>query len=345
MGGLCEGLDDLDGECTAEEDCLPTHWPPLCNFDANDVHVKQCNANDPETLARILDRDNVYKMLSSPRGHALIVNNINFDSNSLNTRRGAYLDSISMDLLVNGLDFEVKHYSDLDLKASVSLFEEESKFDHSGYDCFILVYMSYGDHSYVYSLDGKRIQISDIMAYFDGENCPSLAGKPKLFFFLNGFSVKVDKGVATSKTGTDEDEQVLCYLSSRLVEDKRANSNRFRTAHSKVPQNSTPSDVTTIPTKADMFCGLASVPGYVTLRKKDFGAWFIQAIVHVFQRFAHKEELGRLMRKVNRLVSYGCALVKDKDFPLKQMPMYQSTLRKDLYFFPGMTTYKLLQRK
>lgn len=34
----------------------------------------------------------------------------------------------------------------------------------------------------VYGTDGKPIPIEKIVNYFDGSNCPSLRGKPKLFF-------------------------------------------------------------------------------------------------------------------------------------------------------------------
>ncbi|KAL5013311.1 hypothetical protein ScPMuIL_007581 [Solemya velum] len=121
-------------------------------------------------------------MPSSPRGHALIINNTEF-SDELVPRTGAYLDSICLDLLANDLKFEVIHFPNLDYKASLSLFEKESKFDHSDFDCFILVYMSHGLNEGVCSSDGKIMDIADIMAYFDGKKCPSLAGKPKIFLF------------------------------------------------------------------------------------------------------------------------------------------------------------------
>lgn len=34
----------------------------------------------------------------------------------------------------------------------------------------------------IYGTDGKPIPIEQIVNYFNGSNCPSLRGKPKLFF-------------------------------------------------------------------------------------------------------------------------------------------------------------------
>jgi len=53
---------------------------------------------------------------------------------------------------------------------------------HKDADAFVLILLSHGTHGYVYAKDGTKLSIEDdIVAKFDGTNCPNLRGKPKLF--------------------------------------------------------------------------------------------------------------------------------------------------------------------
>jgi len=73
--------------------------------------------------------------------------------------------------------------------------EKVSSRDHSAYDSFVLVILSHGNKDGVYGMDGVMcdepakdvkksgfILLDDIMSLFDVSNCPSLSGKPKMFF-------------------------------------------------------------------------------------------------------------------------------------------------------------------
>ena len=66
--------------------------------------------------------------------------------------------------------------------------EEVSSRDHTTYDAFVLVILSHGKQGGVYGMDGDLenesgfVLLDDIMSLFDGANCPSLSGKPKMFF-------------------------------------------------------------------------------------------------------------------------------------------------------------------
>ncbi len=53
-----------------------------------------------------------------------------------------------------------------------------------------------------------------------------------------------------------------------------------------------------LPSGADYFIGYATTPGYVSWRRAATGSWYIQAIVETFAKFAHCQDLGKLMTKV-----------------------------------------------
>uniref|UniRef100_T1GQM5 Caspase family p20 domain-containing protein n=1 Tax=Megaselia scalaris TaxID=36166 RepID=T1GQM5_MEGSC len=56
-----------------------------------------------------------------------------------------------------------------------------SQFDHSKYDCFLLVVMSHGLEGKVYAKD-MAYPVGRLWQPFLGDSCPSLINKPKLFF-------------------------------------------------------------------------------------------------------------------------------------------------------------------
>ena len=56
-----------------------------------------------------------------------------------------------------------------------------SKKDHSDCDCFAVAILSHGDEGIVYGTD-TIIKIDSLVAPLKGDKCPTLVGKPKLFF-------------------------------------------------------------------------------------------------------------------------------------------------------------------
>ena len=56
-----------------------------------------------------------------------------------------------------------------------------SKEDHSNNDCFVCVILSHGEEGYVWGHD-DRIALNELIKPIKGNNCTTLAGKPKIFF-------------------------------------------------------------------------------------------------------------------------------------------------------------------
>ena len=54
--------------------------------------------------------------------------------------------------------------------------------DHKDYDCFVCCILSHGVLSHLYGTNGRLVPIKDLTSVFQTNRCPSLAGKPKLFF-------------------------------------------------------------------------------------------------------------------------------------------------------------------
>ena len=56
-----------------------------------------------------------------------------------------------------------------------------SHYDHRNSDAFGCAILSHGDNGVVYGTDGI-LKVEDLCASFRADRCPTLAGKPKLFF-------------------------------------------------------------------------------------------------------------------------------------------------------------------
>ena len=57
--------------------------------------------------------------------------------------------------------------------------------DHSDADCFVCAILSHGEEGEVYGTNGT-MKLDNIFKMFKGDACPSLVGKPKLFFIQVG---------------------------------------------------------------------------------------------------------------------------------------------------------------
>ena len=68
------------------------------------------------------------------------------------------------------------------LQCSCFTFLLVSQEDHSNVDCLMCIILSYGDQGIIYGSD-RPVYTENILTWFGGKVCPSLAGKPKLFIF------------------------------------------------------------------------------------------------------------------------------------------------------------------
>ena len=82
----------------------------------------------------------------------------------------------------------------------INVIQDVADIDHSKFDCLIVAILTHGINGKLYSTDEKLIEVKEITSYvdnfclyfpsvdfpyscryFDGDHCPSLIGKPKVF--------------------------------------------------------------------------------------------------------------------------------------------------------------------
>uniref|UniRef100_A0A4W5NV77 Caspase 9, apoptosis-related cysteine peptidase n=1 Tax=Hucho hucho TaxID=62062 RepID=A0A4W5NV77_9TELE len=252
----------------------------------------------PRATGRVR-RDSIqsYKMNASPCGHCLIINNVDFEPQSeLNNRTGSNIDCDKLERRFKSLNFIVLVKSNLKQKVSHNRFPGA-----------------------VHGVDGPNVPVQRITNYLNGQNCPSLQGKPKLFFIQacgggerdTGFEVTPDKDRPCIGGPDDQTDAMPMSSSSDSL--------------------STPSDEpdarATLPTPCDILVSYSTFPGYVSWRDTQAGSWYVETLDNVLEDNAATNDLVTMLMMVNNEVSQNSA----KGL-YKQMPGSFNFLRKLLYF-------------
>ncbi|XP_071619161.1 caspase-2 isoform X2 [Heliangelus exortis] len=125
-----------------------------------------------------------YKLISEPRGLALIISNVHFSSvKDLEYRAGGEVDCISLEMLFKHLGYQVTVLHDQSAQEMQNALERFSKLpDHQDVDSCIVALLSHGVEGAIYGSDGKLLQLQEAFRLFDNANCPNLQNKPKMFF-------------------------------------------------------------------------------------------------------------------------------------------------------------------
>ncbi|NXC42796.1 CASP8 protein, partial [Penelope pileata] len=251
-----------------------------------------------------------YKMTSRPRGVCLILNNHSFakaretvpELRNMNDRNGTDVDAAALRKVFSNLHFTIAEYKDLTAAAIYDTVNRYRRLDHNNKDCFVCCILSHGKKGIIYGVDGQEVPIQKLTTSFTGQNCQSLAGKPKVFFvqacqgdaYQKGVTVETDSGEQDSFLETDARFQLEC-----------------------------------IPSEADFLLGMATLQDYVSYRSPRQGTWYIQSLCqHLEKSCPRGEDILTILTAVNQEVSRKI----DKQNAGKQMPQPSFTLRKKLIF-------------
>ena len=125
-----------------------------------------------------LDPDKCYPINpTGKRGICLLVNIF---------RKHSFLDVPPARQIFEGFNYEFRVFDNVTAQEYIeSLQKVREEIEQLKSDSFIMIISSHGDENNVIFFDGKMIDRSDLVKEFSGDYCPSLIGKPKLFFFQN----------------------------------------------------------------------------------------------------------------------------------------------------------------
>ncbi|XP_054858194.1 caspase-2 isoform X3 [Eublepharis macularius] len=125
-----------------------------------------------------------YRLISRPRGLALILSNVHFrGEKDLEFRSGGDVDHASLQKLFEYLGYQVfvrHNQTAQEMQEELEIFSKNPS--HRNVDSCIVSLLSHGIEGGVYGVDGKLLQLQEIFRLFDNANCPGLQNKPKMFF-------------------------------------------------------------------------------------------------------------------------------------------------------------------
>lgn len=185
-----------------------------------------------------------YKMNHQRRGVAIVFNHELFSIGNLKPRSGTNIDCENLKNTLKILGFEVQVYHNYTSKDITNVLHDAANSDYSSDDCLIVSVLSHGELGMLYAYD-CAYRADSIWTHFTSDKCPSLAGKPKMFFIQACQGDKLDPGVMLKeRTETDH-----------------GSDGTFR-----------------IPSYADFLIAYSTIPGFYSWRNTTRGSWFMQAL-------------------------------------------------------------------
>lgn len=255
-----------------------------------------------------------YYMQHKERGHALILAYENFSSFGPPRRDCAENDVETVTAAFKQLKFNVTTHWDQRRDDLLKVLRQESLSDHSDHDCLVVVLMSHGgvydnNDEFFWTYDHK-VKTSELWKNFTPEKCPTLAGKPKMFFLQACRGDNVDKGV-------------------RL---QRPKAMRVQTDSLPVEKDYA------IPLHADILIMWASYIGAYAFKSANNGingSVFLHYLSKVLREAGEHEDLSSMLLRVTREVAICYESYVPGNFALdknKQIPYTVSTLMRKVFF-------------
>ncbi|KAK4872498.1 hypothetical protein RN001_014527 [Aquatica leii] len=246
-------------------------------------------------LTEIDEDSDYYNMNHCRRGTAIIFNHTKFDTD-LKDRKGSMKDAYDLEDALKNLKFDVTTYHDLKYGAIYDVITNLSKANHFDADCLLVAVLTHGNTGKIYARD-HQYPPDMLWRSFTGDKCPTLAGKPKLFFIQACRGDEVDEGT------------------------------RVR----NVVQMDSKQSTYTIPVMADILIMFSCFDGYLSWRSQQTGSRFIQCLCSELKLRAKKNDLLAILTFLNRKMAIGYKK-KDQD-QTKQIGTIVSTLTRLLDFY------------
>lgn len=223
----------------------------------NDVEVKRAaNFGSHHKLQ-------VYNMKSKSRGVFFFVNIIRFVKEQTN-RAGAEKDKENLITLFTEMNYKVFYYEDLTRGEFLDLVNQLIKSDYlKKIDSFVFCIQTHGDLYQNMTImefsDGTSVDVEHVIGMFSNTNCPSLAMKPKIFFFP-------------------------------FCRGKISDLEKIR----RIETDGGPG----LPSFSDILICYGTVPGFVTHRDTGFGSWYVRELCKIFTEHAcdcHLEDMLKMV--------------------------------------------------
>ncbi|XP_046392395.1 caspase-1-like [Ischnura elegans] len=146
----------------------------------NNEYINGKTIAEAKHISQKLILTRYYYMNYGRRGKCLIFAHEKFDY-SENGLNGSFDDGEKMLKTAKALGFDAELCKDFKYSAIIAKIREVAAEDHSDADCIMLVFITKGDQGYIHSRNNSY-SLKGVWSLLKPSKCPTLMGKPKLFF-------------------------------------------------------------------------------------------------------------------------------------------------------------------
>lgn len=270
--------------------------------------VKEVQSQMEETKAlreALMSRTDapIYRMTSRPHGLAVIFVNGKFDRNDhdtkvlLNNRAGAVKDEELFQSTFKFLGYTPVVHRNLSGAEMFEKMAELNNVDHSEYDSLVVCVSSHGNQRSIYGSDSVEVNRDEFCNSI--KSCPSLTGKPKLFFIQ---ACRLPVVMADSPPG---DQGATLCVATPLHPD------------------------------ADMLIANASTTDSAAYISPQYGSWFAKSLHRKLtdSKLVYSRVLSQILQEVNLEVCEQLGTTRDTQEPAIQCVEVTTRLRKGVHFF------------
>jgi len=311
----CSSSPSSSAATTSNSTSTPTEGPidegDAKGFDQKSYHTRLPsepfrNSNGDADAKLLFEtftpRDSPFYNVSKGIKLAVVFNHSEFKQNRMPERKGTEKDVQAISQTFAQLNFDPEVLDNPTYTEILGKLESIQKMKNLS--CLALFILSHGEENgLLHSYEGTYTLNKHIIPELLPENCPSLAGKPKLIFIQACQGENVDDGVNLVHRITETDG--LPY---------------------SIPY--------CIPNYSDFLIFSAAYNGYFSFRSPANGSWFIQALCDQIKDSKPDEDLNSILTKV----SFYVAIHKTSNVPnapildqKKQVPLKQDTLLRKIY--------------
>jgi len=237
------------------------------------------------------------------RGFVFIINNIEFDH--LKNRSGSDED---VDCLYNFFAKTIYWHDAFNVKRNLTVSAMKEQFSHlsnrdfSTYNAFFVFILSHGNRYGICGTDSKPHDYEnvlnverDVLPLFSNSKCPTLCEKPKVFI------MQACRG--------DQDDEGYSVETDAVMNSPPVNYTRH------------------IPNFSEYLLCYPCIKGYTSLRNTGNGTYFINSMMKIFTEKYRKEDIIRMLIRVNYNVAR-----QHNGLHIKQMPSHDNRLTRLTYF-------------
>jgi hypothetical protein len=270
---------------------------------------------NPKELFSNFSMNDEYSMKGRHMGVAVIFNQVNFPEElELSPRKGSTKDKEDLVKVLTKFNFNVREFDDLTSLEIKRTLKKVAQEDHKENNCLLIVMMSHGDsEGIIYTNDDQILTESLWKPFIDVQACPTLEGKPKLFFIQACRGALTDFGAVVEK-------MIVKSIGSLSIASNELSQSMLKSSKREI-----------VYTFDDVLIYFSTAEGFPAFKNAQ-GSWFIQSICDNFEKVltdGNPTDLMNILLRVNREIAYSRQAVTDNGFnTCKQMPVICSMLTK-----------------